>query len=340
MKPLSRLIAVLLLIPLLAACRSSASNADRTVLPARSTQAATSQATVTAALTFTDATNTTITLRKPPMRIVCLVGICEDILAAIKLPPVAVTDTMSQNPAYFGDAAKSFAMIGGSFFEPSLEDIAKAKPDLVIGLANQHEQLRDALKPIAPLYIMNPASYNDSITYLKDIGRITGRSEAANAAAQAFLGKLDAYKAKSPNDKSALLLYGSDVNFNIFTAGSLPGSVLAQVTPYPWPAPSTGAPLASDKEPGAISYSLEKILATDPDVLLVATVGAAAGAPSLDKQLAANPVWASLKAVKTGQVYAVNPSAYIFGRGTISLGLALDDAMMKIYPSVFQKPLP
>jgi iron complex transport system substrate-binding protein len=338
-KRYARLFAVLMLGPLLAGCRSLASNTGSST-PSSLAATRTSATAASAPLRYTDATNTTVTLTKPPARIVCLVGICEDILAAIKLPPVAVTDTMSQSPAYFGAAAKGFAMIGGSFTEPSLEDIAKARPDLVIGLANQHEQLRDALKPIAPLYIMNPTSYNDSITYLRDIGRLTGRQEAANAAAQTFLDKLAAYKARSPNNKSALLLYGSDVDFNIFTAGSLPGGLLAQVTPYPWPAPSTGAPLASDKEPGAIPYSLEKILATNPDVLLIATVGAASGAPSLDKQLAANPVWATLKAVKTGQVYAVNPSAYIFGRGTISLGLALDDAMTRIYPSAFPKPLP
>ena len=334
MKRLPGVIGFLVLALLLTGCGSAASttnSAGRT--PSSRTPAS-------AVIRFTDATNTTVALTKAPARIVCLVGICEDILATLKLPPVAVNDTLSQNPAYFGEAAKSFAMIGGSFFEPSLEDIAKAKPDLVIGLAGQHDQLRDALKPIAPLYIMNPTSYTDSITYLKDIGRLTGRSEAANAAAQAFLDRITAYKAKSPNNKSALLLYGSDVNFNIFTAGSLPGSMLAQVTPYPWPAPGAGAAAASDKEPGAITYSLERILATDPDVLLIATVGAPPDAPSLAKQLAANPVWANLKAVKTGQVYEVNPSSYIFGRGTISLGLALDDAMTKIYPDVFPKPLP
>ena len=191
----------------------------------------------------------------------------------------------------------------------------------------------------APLYIMNPISYNDSIKYLKDIGRLTGRSNQANSAAQAFLHKLAAYRAKSPKSKSLLLMYGSDVNFNIFTAGSLPGGLLAQVTPYPWPAPGPGAPAASDHEPGAIPYSLEKILATDPDVLFIASLTFAPGAQPLSKQLASNPVWSNLKAVKNHQVFEVNPSFYIFGRGTRSLSLALDDAMNRLYPDVFPTPL-
>ena len=322
-----RIIAILLILTVFAACGSSPTNTGN------------HQTTNANNLTFTDATHTTVTLSKQPTRIACLVGICEDILAALRLDPVAVNDTLGQDPAFFGNKAKSFPVIGGAFFNPNVEDIAKATPDLVIGLANVHDTLRDALKPVAPLYIMNPTSYNDSLFYLKDIGRLTGRSDAANKATQKFLNNLAAYKAKSPKTKSLLLIYGSDVNFNIFTAASLPGGLLAQVTKYPWPAPGPGTTPANDHEPGAIAYSLEKILATDPDVLFIASLTFAPGAKPLSVQLKSNPVWGHLKAVKTNQVYEVNPSYYIFGRGTISLGLALGDAMTRLYPNVFPEPL-
>jgi iron complex transport system substrate-binding protein len=325
---LFRIVAVLLILIGFAACGGGTS-----------TSTSSNSTTNTAKLTFTDATHTTVTLSKPPKRIACLVSICEDILAAIGLDPVAVNDTLGQDPAFFGNKAKNFTFIGGSFFSPNIEDIAKANPDLVIGLANVDENLRDALKPIAPLYIMNPTNYNDSLFYLKDIGRLTGRTAQANKAAQNFLSKLAAYKAKSPKNRSLLLIYGSDVNFNIFTSASLPGSVLSQVTKYPWPAPGPGAAPASDHEPGAMAYSLEKILATNPDVIFVASLTSGSGTVPLSKQLKSNPVWSHLKAVKDNQVYEVNPSYYIFGRGTISLGLALSDAMTKLYPTVFPRPL-
>jgi iron complex transport system substrate-binding protein len=321
-----RLLAALLIMALFISCGSQ---------PATTTPGSTTS-TRTSTLSFTDAAGTTIKLSKPPARIACLVSLCEDILAELGLQPVAVNDTFGQDPHFFGDKARSFMKIGGSFFAPNVEDIARATPDLVIGLGNVHENLRSALQPIAPLYIMNPTSYNDSLRYLKDIGRLTGRSAQADQAAQRFLDKLAAYKAKSPKNKSALLIYGSDVNFNIFTAGSLPGGLLAQTTSYPWPAPGPGAPAASDHEPGAMPYSLEKILAVNPDVIFIASVGAS---QPLSKQLASNPVWSHLKAVKDGQVYEVNPSFYIFGRGTRSLALALDDAMHKLYPDVFPTPL-
>ena len=55
----------------------------------------------TQALTFTDATHTTITLPKRPARIACLVSLCEDILAELGLTPVAVNDTLRTGPCLF-----------------------------------------------------------------------------------------------------------------------------------------------------------------------------------------------------------------------------------------------
>src|SRR5579884_2234759 len=86
----------------------------------------------TTSLTFTDATHTTVTLSKRPARIVCLVSLCEDILAQLGLSPVAVNDTFGQDSHFFGSRAKSFMTIGGTFFQPDVEDIARANPDLVI----------------------------------------------------------------------------------------------------------------------------------------------------------------------------------------------------------------
>lgn len=286
-------------------------------------------------LTVTDATGTTITLPQPAKRIVCLVGECEDILASLGLKPVAVNDTYGQDPHLWGDEAKSFTKIGGSFKEPSIEDIAKATPDLVIGIANADEQLRPAMKPIAPLYITNPASYQDSLKDLETIGKLTGRTAQATAAAKKFTDQLDEYKAKSPNNVSTVLIYGAAPNFNVFTQGSLTPSMLNEVTPYPIPAPEAAAG-GSDNEPGAIPGSLEQLLNINPDTLLVASFGD----NKISQQLASQPVWSQLKAVKNNRVYEVNPNYFVFGRGPISLGLALQDAMGKLYPDTFGTPTP
>ena len=224
-------------------------------------------------------------------------------------------------------------VIGGSFFEPSLEDIAAAQPDLVIGLGGVHDGLRDALRPIAPLYIVNPLTYEDSIAYLKEIGAAMGRSAEAGEAAQRFLSKLEDYRARSPKDRTALVMYGSDVNFGIDTEGALTGGLLAEVTDYPWPNPPLDQ---GGHASGGMQFSLEGVLNVDPDVIFVQTIAFPGfQPPPLAEQLAANPLWSELQAVQNGEIHEVSFGLWSTGRGTRSLGLVLDEAMPLLYPDVF-----
>jgi iron complex transport system substrate-binding protein len=286
-------------------------------------------------LSFTDWTGTKRTLSKRPQKIVCLTGACEDVLFTLGLEPAAVNDTLYKQSAYWGPN-KTFPAIGGTFGAPNLEDIAKIQPDLIIGFQNLAGQ-RDAIEKIAPLYIINPSKYQDVIDYERTFARLTGRQYQAEKAIRAFYAKLNAYKTRAPNNKVPLLLFGNSANFSIFTRESLFGSVLSAVTNYPWP--QEAGPSAPDREPGSLQYSLERILEKDPDVLLVITQGSGAGG-TLTQILSRNPLWSQLKAVKNNQVYDVSFQFYVTGRGLISLGVALDDAMKKIYPEAFPRPLP
>lgn len=284
-------------------------------------------------LSFTDWTGTKVTLTMRPEKILCLVALCEDILFSLGLEPTAVNDKYYQNAEFWGPN-KTFPAVTGTFAAPNVEDIAKYKPDLIIGFA-VHAGLRDVLKNIAPMFVMNPAKYQDSIDYLRKIGYLTGRSYQAERAVRGFYLKLEKYRAQSPNNKVPVIIFGSTTNFSIFTQGSLFGSVLTSVNDFPWPSPPPGTVGSTSPEPGALQYSLEQILAVDPDVLLIES---AANVPPLSQQLASNPIWSQLKAVKTGQVFEVRRDVYVAGRGPISLGIALDDAMQKMYPDTFKKP--
>lgn len=286
-------------------------------------------------LSYTDWTGTTRTLTKRPTKIVCLTGFCEDALYQLGLEPAAVNDTLYKQP-YFWGPDKVFPAITGGFGAPNLEDIAKIQPDLVIGFQNLIP-LRSAIEKIAPLFVINPGKFEDTIDNLRILSRLTGTSYKGEQAIKKFYAKLNAYRAKSPNNQVPVLLFGNSVNFSIFTQPSMPGSILTGATYYPWPA--EGGPLSPDQEPGSLQYSLEKLLDKDPDVILSITQGSGANG-KLTEILAKNPIWSQLKAVKTGRVYEVNFSNYVTGRGLVSLGIALDDAMMKIYPQTFTKPLP
>ncbi len=286
-----------------------------------------------APITLTDSAGETLTFMTRPARAACLTEICADIMAELGLEPVAVNDPLSSDPRFFGEKASEFRVIGGSFFEPNLEDIAAAEPDLVFGLGGVHDGLRDALRPIAPLYIVNPMTYEDSIGYLRDIGAAMGRSAEAEEAAQRFMDKLADYKARSPKDRTALVMFGSDVNFGIDTEDALTGGLLAEVTDYPWPSQASdqGGQAAASPQ-----FSLEEVLSVDPDVIFVQTLAFPGfQPPPLQEQLAENPLWSELRAVQNGEVHEVSFSLWSTGRGTRTLGLVLDEAMPLLYPDVF-----
>ncbi len=287
-------------------------------------------------ISLTDSTGEVLTFTTQPARAACLTEICADIMAELGLEPVAVNDPLSSDPRFFGSRAEAFQVIGGSFFEPSLEDIAAAQPDIVFGLGGVHDGLRDALRPIAPLYIVNPVTYEDSIGYLKDVGAAMGRSAEAEEAAQRFLSKLEDYKARSPKDRTALVMYGSDVNFGIDTENALTGGLLAELTDYPWPSEPAEP---GGHAPGGIQFSLEGVLSVDPDVIFVQTIAFPGfQPPPLQEQLAENPLWGELRAVKNGEIHEVSFGLWSTGRGTRSLGLVLDEAMPLLYPDVFGDP--
>ncbi|MUG65499.1 ABC transporter substrate-binding protein [Paenibacillus sp. 7541] len=283
--------------------------------------------------TITDSTGASIELPGNVERVACLTEICVDSLAELGLEPVAVVpDSIAFQPEFFGDQASSFIQIGGGFMEPSLEDIAKSQPDVVIGLIGTHDMLRDGLGNIAPLYIVEVKTYEDSISFLEMMGTWTGRESEAAAAKDKFLDKMNDYKQQTPNNRSALIMYGADVNFGIDTAGSLVGSLLSELTPYPWPAPVEDG----GHQAGGMAYSLEKVLETDPDHIFIETFSFGPDSQPLSEQFAANPIWSKLKAVKNNQFTEVRTAIWANGRGTRSLGIVMDEAMSTLYPDTFK----
>lgn len=284
--------------------------------------------------TFKDITGTEISLKLPVEKVACLTEICVDALVELGLKPVAVTaGGLAPEPEFYGEEAANLGQIGGSFFEPNLEDISLAAPELIIGLEGTHEGLRDGLASMAPLYIVQPKSVQESIEFLEHMGKLTGRTSEAEEAKKRFLDKFNYYKEHSPKDQSALAMYGSDVNFGIDTAGSLVGSMLAEVTDYPWPAPEADG----GHQAGGMAYSLEKVLENNPDYLFVETFMFGPDAKPLSEQFKTNPLWSKLGSVQNDQVHEVRTSVWASGRGTRSLGIILDEAMSIMYPDVYEK---
>jgi iron complex transport system substrate-binding protein len=280
-------------------------------------------------LTIKDASNTEITFTQTPQKIICLHLSCIDILAELGIEPLGVHNRLHHlavNPIYFGKE-KDFVKIAG-FAEPNLEQLLFLQPDLVIGHVAQLASQRQTIEKVAPLFLLDVTTYQDTIENLQTIGKITGKTAEAEAAIQVFLAKLQKYKAKSPKNQRVLVTNGTTGTFYVASDKSLVGSTLAELAEYP--------PSPSQDNFSAINWmtlSQEEILRLDPDVIFVLVPSAS---QDFLAQLQNHGFWQSLKAVKTGRIYQIE-EAQVGGltTGTRSLSRLLDEIMPKLYPNIF-----
>lgn len=281
------------------------------------------------AVTLTDGSGTTLDVPAHTDRIVCLTAICDDALTELGLRPVASTGAgprgILADPHFLGAEATSVPAVDGSFGEENVEQIVGADPQLVVGLEGAHDGLRGPVGAAAPLYLARIGSKDDSEAFLREMGRLTGRAtEAEDAVARFETTLAEAARRAAPARARTLAMYGSDTGFGVDTRESVLGSVLGRLGDYPWPTPPARG---GGHSAGQGTYSLEEIARRDPSVIFVQTFsfGPSASTP-VSEQLAANPVWAGLRAVRAKRVVEVPTTLWAEGRGTRSLGLVASRA--------------
>ena len=306
-----------------------------TATAAPATPTATATATPDPSRTVEDAAGEVVTLEAPAVRVVCLTGLCVDTMFVLGIKPVAAYDLLHLDEAYWGPDENEIGAISGSFFEPSLEDIAKAEPDLVIGLGGVHEGLRPSLASIAPLFIVDPIGVEGMLAHVIEVGILLGMEEEATAAAAAFEVRLGEYVSGVATKRSVMVVYGSDVNIGAETVCTPAIDALARAVAYYEEFADCGVHGAFP------SFSVEQLLSIDPDVIFVQTFGFGPVPPQpVSEQLAENVIWKELRAVQNGEVYEVDFFIWGTSRGIRGTNVVLDEAMPRVYPEVFPAPLP
>ena len=305
-RPLALTTAALLWAGLASGCGTSDADADASE-PASSAGASASEP-----VTVTDDTGVEMTLEQPAARIACLTMICVDALSEVGITPVAYRDPLALDERFAGPDADMREVTGG-FGEENVEDVVLATPDLVIGLAGVQDGLRAAVEKAAPLYLVDPASWRDSVEFLRTIGDLTGTREAADAKADAFTERVES-AAADRSDLTTLSMYGEPGSLGVDSVATPTGSLLAKVSDYPWPA---------GDDPFA-SVAVEQIAKVDPDIIFAQAFSASDDTDPLSERLASDPTWAELTAAKEDRVIEVEAAVWATGRGTISLGLVLD----------------
>jgi iron complex transport system substrate-binding protein len=232
-------------------------------------------------------------------RVVALSSLTADIIYQLdktKLVGVPGSRLLNNDPRF-----KGLERVSEGRVPPNLEKIIALKPDLVVDAAGIAEQTTQRLKQLGiPVFVSNIDSWealNETTKTLADF---------INADPQPLLKRYQTFVANKPNQSPSTLVLVSKQPIVTPNKSSWAGDLLNQ-----FQAKNLAAQLQGKSNFGGyVTLSAEKILETNPDVLLVVDTE-----PGVVDFFKAQSFWKHLKATKNNRVYTfdyyglVNPGS-------------------------------
>jgi iron complex transport system substrate-binding protein len=243
---------------------------------------------------ITDSMSNTVTLKSPAMRVISLAPSNTEILFSIGAGSQVVgRDSFSDYPV----EAKNVADIGGGFGALNNETIVSLKPDLVLAAAlTPPEQVKALQKLGLPVFVVgNPVDLEGMYQNLRTVASLTGRQSGVEKLIDGLKARVAAVKEKTATANGHPSVFyeldSSDPN-NPWTAG--PGSFIDTLLSL-----AGGKNVGSTLSSAWVQMSIEKLLADDPDYILL---GDATFGNVTPEQVAARAGWKTLSAVKNNKV--------------------------------------
>lgn len=253
-----------------------------------------------------------------PERIAALDNSASDAMVALGVEPAGVTTfsgTDFEGWEYVEDDLEG-AEILGQFVEPNLESVANLGPDLIIASESSHTEIYNELSQIAPTVVMEDTG-GDFREYSRSVGEVLGmedeveeRIEEYEANAEEVAGELD----EAIGEESVAFLRATPDEYRLYGNGRLVGPILYGDLGLEIPA--LVEELAADEN--FVEISLERIPELDAEhvFLLDQTEGEI-------EELTESPLWQSVPAAESGNVYEA-------GRDTwIAVGLTASEEMIE-----------
>ena len=248
-----------------------------------------------ALLTVVDDAGRSVVFNGPPQRILALTPSNTEIMFALGAEDrIVAVDQWSDYPP----AANAKPKI--SPLNPSLEQIVKLSPDLILSTHGGAEPLLPLERQGIRVMILAPRTLDDVYRNILLIGRIVEAEERAERLVRGMRQRVAAVLARvrdAPQPKVFIELEGSDA-IRPFTAGS--GSfidVLIQL--------AGGANVAASSRTAWPQFSLEELLKADPDMIILGDAIVPMN-PQTPKMVARRSGWNRLSAVRRGSIHPIN----------------------------------
>jgi iron complex transport system substrate-binding protein len=257
-------------------------------------------------------------LAAAPQRVVVLEFSFLDSLAAVGVTPVGAADD--------GDAKRVLPRVReavgqwrsvGLRSQPSIEEIARLKPDLIIADLNRHQALYKDLSSIAPTLLLpsRGEDYEGSLASAELIGKALGKPEQMAARIAQNRAHLKAIAQQIPGGAVVLFGVAREDSFSVHGPHSYAGSVLQAIGLKVPEVRANAAPTEF--------VSLEQLLALNPAWLLVGHYRH----PSIVDGWSKQPLWQVLSAVQHQQVADVDGDTWARNRGVMASEQIAEDAL-------------
>lgn len=250
-----------------------------------------------------------------PTRVVALEFSFVDQLVALGVTPVALGGIgETRIPEYLSGKVKEFTYVGERK-DPDLAKIRSVNPDLIIANPDRHQFINTELSRIAPTIALDDRSYSEILSNVTLLGDILGRSEQAATVKKDLEATIESAKRRITNRPTVLVVGASTDGFTVWIKDSFLGSLMAGIgTSYAY----TGTLRKGAGTPEVSRLTMEELARIDPEYLFV--YGDLSGAK-------ANPLYRTLRAVRSRKVAEVNRNLWSRGRGPVAAKLILEQAL-------------
>jgi iron complex transport system substrate-binding protein len=273
-----------------------------------------------------DETGRTVRIAQPVMRIVSLAPSLTETVYALGLQDRLVGDT---DYCDYPPEAQKKQKVGGAI-NPSLEEIAHLRPDLV--LVTRHLNTLDTVHSLdalgIPSYATDPRNVDEIVASAKRLGEVLGAPEAGAALAEDLQHRLDVLRQKigALPPRRVLFVVWTDPLISIgkdtFIADALrrAGAVSIIDSQQDWP-----------------QVNLEEVAHLQPEVLVFADSHSETTAQHLDV-LATRPAWRILNAVRDRNFAVISEAV---NRPAPRIVTAIEELAEKLHPEAFvERPTP
>ena len=274
---------------------------------------------------ITDDNGRTVLFDKKPERIVVTSASFLEPLYAVGGSVVGRPESKTKVPPEAKDVPRI-----GRVYQIDAEKIIALKPDLVILNKGMNEKLVDTLNAnYVKTLVLDMKSYEDVKREIGIFAALTGEKEKGEALVQKMDADINAVRTSIPQEKKRVaIIHSTGQGLSVQLDGSIAGSIAVMLG---WENTAAGMP-ALDKNPDAAPYSMETLVAQNPDIIFVTSMGEEAEIrASMEAMFAESPAWQSVGAIRDGRVYYLPQEMFLFSPG-IEYPKAVQYMARLVYP--------